>query len=84
MKLVSSQQILLNPSLRWGSSFIFVTGIYACLVLVVLNKPSTPPIILAPLTNAVMIDLPPLATMPEATLQSIPEPEPEPEPKKYR
>ncbi|MDF1643945.1 MAG: energy transducer TonB [Pseudomonadales bacterium] len=80
MKLVTAQKILQNPALRWGSSFIFVTGVYACLVLVALNRPSTAQTILSPLGSAVLIDLPPLATIPETTPQSEPEPEPEPEP----
>jgi protein TonB len=74
MKLVTAQQILQNPTLRWGISFIFVTGVYACLVLVALNRPSTAQTILSPLTSAVLIDLPPSATIPETTPQSEPEP----------
>lgn len=79
MKLVTAQKILQNPALRWSSSFIFVTGVYACLVLVALNRPSTAQTTLSPLGSAVLIDLPPLATIPEITPQSEPEPEPEPE-----
>jgi len=74
MKLNTSQQILQNPSLRWGSSFIFVAGVYACLVLVALKRPSTTQIILAPLTSAVMIDLPAMETTSEAAREREPEP----------
>lgn len=84
MKFVTAQQILQNSVLRWGSSFIFVTGVYACLVLVALNRPSTAQTILAPLTSAVMIHLLPMATIPEATLQTTLQAKPEPEPELVR
>lgn len=77
MKLVSAQQILQNPALRWGNSFIFVTGVYACLVLVALHRPSTAQTISSSLASAVLIDLPPLATTPETTRQSKSKPESE-------
>ena len=76
MKLNNSQQIFQNASLRWGSSFIFVAGIYACLLLVALNRPSTTQIIMAPLTSAIMIDLPAMGTTSEATRQREPVLEP--------
>ena len=76
MILNASQKILQNPSLRWGGSFIFVAGVYTCLVLVALNRPSTTQIILAPLTSAVMIDLPAM----ETTSIAVRDPEPALEP----
>ena len=72
MKLNNSQQIFQNASLRWGSSFIFVAGIYACLLFVALNRPSTTQIILAPLTSAIMIDLPAMGTTSETAREREP------------
>ncbi|MBV1874262.1 MAG: energy transducer TonB [Gammaproteobacteria bacterium] len=74
MRLNTSQQILQYTSLRWSCSFIFVAGVYACLALVAFNRPPANQIILAPLTSTVTIDLPPLATISEAKLQTKPEP----------
>ena len=72
MRLNAAQQISQNPSLRWGSSFIFVAGVYACLMLVVLNRPPATQIILAPLTSAVMINLSPMETTSETTREQEP------------
>jgi len=85
----SKEQGLQNHNLRWGSSFIFVTAVYAGLSLLALAWPTT----IEPPTSAPMaamtVELAPLPAAPEATPQvaqpgpvqeeKLAEPLPEPE-----
>ncbi|MEY8193981.1 MAG: TonB family protein [Cycloclasticus sp.] len=86
----SKEQGLQNHNLRWGSSFIFVTAVYAGLSLLALAWPtSIEPPTSAPMA-AMMVELAPLPAAPEATPQVAPpspvqeeksaDPEPLPEP----
>jgi len=72
---VTVQHFLQNPALRWSSSFIIVTGVFASLILVALNRPSTAQSLLSPLASAVMIELPPLLKTPDIALRTTPEQE---------
>lgn len=74
--MVTVQHFLQNPALRWSSSFIIVTGVFASLILAALNSPSTAQSMLSPLASAVMIELPPLLKTPDIALKSTPEQEP--------
>ncbi|MEW5057761.1 MAG: TonB family protein [Cycloclasticus sp.] len=68
----SKEQGLQNHNLRWGSSFIFVTAIYAGLSLLALAWPtSIEPPTSAPMA-AMMVELAPLPAAPEATPQVAP------------
>jgi periplasmic protein TonB len=85
------QQLVDQPSLRWGSSFAFVVSVYASAVLVALNWPAGSNVNQAQPMAAMMIDLAPMPVAPETPPNAVapgpvqeetppPPPEPEPEP----